>query len=255
MLNIVYPYYTNKSLLLDQLKRWCEYSDFVKSNINIIIVDDGSPHSEAHHIITTSEHKPNIPITLLKINEDILWNTAGSRNLGMHYIQNKNGQDAVVFLSLMDAILPEDTIVSILKDKHELNLKKCIYKLKRRDIYSKEVFHEHHSLLLLTPASYFSVGGLDEDFSGAYGHDDDLFMFTIKKYTNLEVKTLDCFVEQYQQGPEERFDYEYKFNSDRDHRINISRNRQILQHKTQQTFDQLLSSKNIRFEWNTITSN
>lgn len=251
MLNIIYPYYTNKSLLIDQLERWDQYSDYVKSNIRIIIVDDGSPHSKAQEIIRSSKHQLNISIHLLRIHEDILWNTAGSRNLGVQYILENFGENAITFLSLMDAILPEETITYILKNKNKLDFKNKIYKLKRKDIFTQENYNPHHSLLLLTPFTFFSVGGLDEDFSGAYGYDDTLFEIAITKHTDIKFQTLNCFIQQYQQGPKDKFNYEYEFIKGNDHRINISRNLKILNKKQNQTLDQLLSSKNLKFNWDT----
>lgn len=249
MLNIVYPYYTNKSLFLDQLKRWDQYSDYMKSNIRIIIVDDGSPHSEAKDVIESSKHKPNISIHLLKIHEDILWNTAGSRNLGVQYILENFGENSITFLSLMDAILPEETIAYILKNKNKLDFKNKIYKLKRKDIFTQKDYKPHSSLLLLTPFTFFSVGGLDEDFSGAYGYDDILFQIAIQKHTGIKFFTLNHQIYQYYQGPKDKFNYEYEFMKNNDHRINISRNAQIFGSKKKQNLDQLLSSKNLRFNW------
>lgn len=253
MLNIIYPYYTNRSLLIDQLERWDQYSGYVKSNIRIIIVDDGSPHSEAKDIIQSSKHQPNISIHLLKIHEDILWNTAGSRNLGMQYILENFGKNSTTFLSLMDAILPDETISYVLKNKNKLDFKNKIYKLNRQDIFTKKNYEPHHSLLLLTPFTFFSVGGLDEDFSGAYGYDDTLFGLAITRHTDIKFETLSHFVQQYQQSSKDKFNYEYNFMQGNNHRINVSRNAEIFYVKQNQNLDQLLSSKNLRFNWNIDT--
>lgn len=249
MLNIIYPYYTNKSLLIDQLERWGQYSHYVKSNIQIIIVDDGSLHSEAKDIIQSSKHQPNILIHLLKIHEDILWNTPGSRNLGLQYILNNFGENSITFLSLMDAILPEETITYILKNKNKLDFKNKIYKFKRQDVFTKAEYPSHHSLLLLTPSTFFSVGGLDEDFSGAYGYDDSLFEHAINTHTQIKFETLNYYVNHYQQSPNDKFNFEYEFMKGNNHRINISRNAQIFEKKKKQNLNQLLSSKNLRFNW------
>lgn len=253
MLNIIYPYYTNKSLLLDQLERWNEYSDYVKSNINIIIVDDGSPHSGAKEIIQSSKRKLGIAIHLLKIHEDILWNTAGSRNLGVQYVLENFGEHAMTFLSLMDAILPEETITYILENKNKLDFKNNIYKFPRKDIHTQKEYVLHGSLLLLTPFTFFSVGGLDEDFAGGYGYDDTLFNEAIRHLTPIKFQKLNRFVYQYSQDSKSKFNYEYDFIEGNDWRINVSRNFQIFENKKSciNNYDlkQLLSSNNLRFNW------
>ena len=251
MLNIVYPYYTNKSLLTDQLERWNEYSDFVKSNINIIIVDDGSPHSEAHSIV--KKYNYELSITVLRIHEDILWNTAGARNVGVHYVSEHVGEDAIVFLSLMDAILPEESVSLLLKNIDRLDFKNTVYTFKRKDIFTNKEYRYHDSLLILTPAIYHSVGGFDEDFSVAYGYDDTLFKFVIDKHTPHAFKILDCYVHQYHQGDGNMFNYEYDFAINGDHRVQQTRNLNIYNNKIQQSLEQLMTSQKLRFNWSVVS--
>lgn len=250
ILNIIYPYYTNKLLLRDQLEKWEQYSEYIKSNIRIIIVDDGSPFASAQEIIETSKYKPNISIHLLKVHEDILWNTAGSRNLGMYYVQQNFGENAVTFLSLMDAFLPEETITYILKNRDNLDFENKIFLFKRHDIFTQEEWPAHFSLLLLKPSIYFSVGGLDEDFSGAYGFDDTLFKHTVDQHTDLKFELLDHYIRQY--PPKGEFYWDYEFMENGDHRINKSRNLEIFNKKQLQNLEQLTSSKNLRFNWSIL---
>lgn len=149
------------------------YSESIKNQIELILVDDGSPTS-----LTIPENTYNLNITLLRILEDKAWNSCGARNLGACYSQcNK------LIFSDLDFIVEEKTLESLIYGK--INPNEMI-------IFNRQVLTEHgyerakHALcppniFAVLKSTFLNFNGYDEDIVGTYG-DDIYFRKYITKH-------------------------------------------------------------------------
>lgn len=89
---------TNIDSVTELLRHYEQYDPALLDVIEFVIVDDGSP-------VEYEIPQLNLNITWLRINEDIQWNQAGARNLGVTYAKS----DRIV-LSDLDHIFPPETL-------------------------------------------------------------------------------------------------------------------------------------------------
>jgi hypothetical protein len=127
-----------------------------------VIVDDGSP--------LAYEIPPlGLNVTWLKVRQDIPWNQAGARNLGVVYAKS----DKVV-LSDVDHEFPEATLRHLVERR---NCGRRIYKLFR---YTPErpgvLSRGHPNTFFMSRARYLELYGCDEEFAGGYGAEDFRFL-------------------------------------------------------------------------------
>jgi len=79
MITIVLSYYENGLMLERHLEEWAGYAPEVKAELRAVVVDDGSPRDPA------VAHLRNVgfPVDVYRIRQNLIWNVAGARNLGM----------------------------------------------------------------------------------------------------------------------------------------------------------------------------
>ena len=125
-----------------------------------MIVDDGSP-------IEYDVPAFNLNIIWLKINEDIAWNQAGARNLGVTYAKS----DKIVITDL-DHELFEETFDYLIRLRHP---DRSFFKIYRNDAQGN-VKKGHSNLFFMSRARFMRHFGYDEEFSGHYGAEDYRFV-------------------------------------------------------------------------------
>jgi hypothetical protein len=173
MISLVYPFYNNYKMLEYQHGKWLNWSDEVKNNVNIILVDDGSSKQVK---IDGSE----LNLSHYKILEDIRWNVSGAKNLGVW-----GSKDSWVLCTDIDREIPQDLLIKCVKTS-KINPAKVSFVFKEKYHDGKNVKRFHMGTIFLRRQDYWRVGGYDEDFSGAYGHEDGNFL---KKLKNLGIVT------------------------------------------------------------------
>jgi len=159
-LTYVLPIYQdNKDFddLIKLIEIYGKYDLSVLKKIHFIFVDDCSP-------IPISINSKAINYTLVKIVDDIFWNQGGARNLGVTLSKTPK-----LILTDLDHIFPE----SILKDLFNKKIPKDIYKF-RRALEGKKI-GSHPNTFFCSKTTYFKSLGVDEAFSGNYGHEDIYF--------------------------------------------------------------------------------
>ncbi|ADM43300.1 hypothetical protein ETAF_3197 [Edwardsiella tarda FL6-60] len=132
----------------------------IRSAVEFIIVDDGSP-------ITYDVGSIDLNITWLKITEDIKWNQAGARNLGVTYAKSDK-----ILLTDLDHELPSETFAYLINAK---NPGRNFYKIYRRSP-ERGLYKGHSNLFFMSRARFFRHFGYDEEFAGNYGAEDYRFV-------------------------------------------------------------------------------
>ena len=162
-LSYVTHFYCNQqgiSSVTELLEKYSGYSPALLEKIHFVIVDDGSP---------IDYEVPDLPLNLtwLKITDDIRWNQAGARNLGVLYAKS----DTVITTDL-DHEFPEETFRQVMQRKAP---GKRIYKFFRQQS-DGSLKRGHPNIFLFSRARFFKYFGYDEEFAGGYGAEDARFV-------------------------------------------------------------------------------
>lgn len=162
-LSIIYPAYVEngKTELIEViLHQYDSISEEVLNHLEIVLIDDCSPNIEK--LIDTSKYK--VKISLLRILDNIKWNSGGAKNLGVFVCSSER-----IIITDIDHFFPEDALVwamrTELKDSE-------VYHFRRVNTKG-ETERIHPNTFLMTRDTYIRLYGYDEDFCGIYG--DDIF--------------------------------------------------------------------------------
>jgi hypothetical protein len=191
-LSIVFPYYRNERMLARQHLAWAEWPDFLRLQVEVIVVDDGSPEPAAP-ILENWHDAPRSPkISVYRIAEDRPWHQHGARNLGAHVAEGP-----FLLMTDMDHVIPADTLAAAL-DFDRLD---AAMTFSRRDAPAGEPWKADHwstmeptrrpdgslkphvNSFVIAKETYWHVGGYDEDFCGVYGTDG---MFRRRLWSQVE---------------------------------------------------------------------
>jgi len=146
--------------VLDLLRRYERYAPDLLDRVHFVIVDDGSP-------LPVEVPPFDLNLTWLRIDEDIRWNQAGARNLGVVYAKADN-----ILMTDLDHEFPEATF------RHMAEASPCgknIYKVRKEDRATGRVGKGHSNTFFMSRARFFRFWGYDEEFAGRYGAEDVRF--------------------------------------------------------------------------------
>ena len=166
-----YTYYDAPKKLEEQFNVWKKWP----SNIDIILVDDGSqavPAKEVidyHQLNLDEEYTPNF--RLFKVTRDLGFNSHGCRNLIAKYALT----DWLAFFDIDHIMYPSDAA----------RLKKQNFDNDPEKIYRHSCYYEWKQLVLPPPGHfntfvihkdlYWKAGGYDESFTGHHWGDREFF--------------------------------------------------------------------------------
>lgn len=166
-LSICIPYYRNPGMLAEQYRVWSGYPDALKSRVEVVLVDDGSP-DEAALDVPRPDGLPDLRI--YRVMEDRPWHQHGARNLAA----DRAGHPWLL-LTDMDHVLPAASLAALLDVKE----KAAIYTLARLDApHMRPMLGKdgrpkpHPNSFAMTRDLYWRIGGYDERLCGVYGTDD-----------------------------------------------------------------------------------
>lgn len=166
-LSLVMPYYRNPGMLSFQYECWSSWPEALKRELQVVIVDDGSPEPA-----DDVERPIGLPsLSIYRVLEDRPWHQHGARNLGAHVAKSK-----WLLLTDMDHVLSESQFQSLLSSLDELNTE-AIYTLDRVEAdtglptFQNGREKPHPNSFVVTRDTYWKIGGYDEDFCGIYGTD------------------------------------------------------------------------------------
>jgi hypothetical protein len=190
-LTLIHPFFGEKKRFALQFDHWMSLSEELKNRLNIVVVDDhGTPSVES---LMTDERKAkcDFNLTILRIDDDIKYNTAGALNLG-------------IIISATPWVLIMDSDCAFLDNMQEiLDLKphrNRFYKFNRQRITedkAKEAVTRYlPCTILMYKDMFLDINGFDEDFCNAtvdgYGHFDIFFSQRAIKagYKQGQIKTI-----------------------------------------------------------------
>lgn len=165
-LSIVIPYYSNPEMLSLQYQIWAEYPERLKSSIEIVIVDDGSPFEPAAHVARPLA----LPrLSIYRVLVDKPWNQHGARNLGA-----RQAEGDWLFLTDMDHVLSAESLEKVV----ELKERQAVYTFGRLDaplmtptLGRRGELKPHPNTFMMTREMFWRIGGYDERWCGIYGTD------------------------------------------------------------------------------------
>jgi len=197
-IDIIYTYYNNNcdksTILLNMyLDHWSNNFNNTKNNINFVIVDD---HSPKRAIDTVVKANVNCNLQLFYVEDDIIWNEMGARNLG----GSQTTSDIMLFVD-WDHFIHEKLILDIFNFFRETTGKGIcgrFYQSRPQYVSSNEtefLQYDHTSIPIAgnrikksCPSafcflrdSWEKIGPFDEDYAGAYGGYDRTFLEYIKR--------------------------------------------------------------------------
>lgn len=168
MVSLIMPYYLNGGMLELQYAEWLRWSALAKAQIEVVIVDDGSPDPAID--VPRPEGLP--ALSIYRVTEDRPWHQHAARNLGASV-----GQGPWFLLTDMDHVLTAEAADALLKRIHKLD-RRTAYFLHRLDADTREPTlgtdgqpKPHPNSFVMTRELYWRVGGYDEDYCGTYGTD------------------------------------------------------------------------------------
>lgn len=181
-LTIALGYFNQMDALRKHITAWNRYPEELKKKLSFIIVDDYSSIPAAR-VLETESNLHGLDIHLYRVKTDLFWNVAGARNLGLQETETE-------WALLLDMDTMVDTVT--LRQLFELiqgGSQAVVYQFNRRISRRSGDFQEkpHPGVMLIRKDDYWSVGGSDEDFAGAYGYNDRSFLHRAGK--QLEIRT------------------------------------------------------------------
>jgi glycosyltransferase involved in cell wall biosynthesis len=197
-LSIVMPFYRNPSMLRRQLLTWRdEWPADLKRDIEIVLIDDGSPEPAAREVQEFPVQ--GLAIGVWRVLEDRPWNQHGARNLGAHVARSR-----WLLMTDMDHVIPADTLAEVL-GAIEVNGDGAVFTFPRRDAPAGEPWRSDHwqtmahtvnddgelkphvNSFVLSNRMYRKLGGYDESYTGIYGT-DRMFRDRLHKGARLHVQ-------------------------------------------------------------------
>lgn len=173
---ITHFYLNQKSpdTLLDLLRKYAGYSPELLDVIQFVVVDDGSP-------LRFEIPDLNLNLTWLRITEDIPWNQAGARNLGVTYAKSDK-----ILLTDLDHEFPEAALRGIAQMPEP---GRRIYRPYRFDAETGTPRGFHSNIFVMSRARFLRLYGYDEEYSGGYGAEDYRFI-RFQKYHGSWIRAL-----------------------------------------------------------------
>jgi hypothetical protein len=161
-LNLVYPYYMNAEMLIEQQRRWLTFPADILDKLRFVIVDDGSPTNPAANFVADTHG--NLNLEVYRIEVDIPWNADGARNLGALFCINQ-----WMFLSDVDHFLPLDSLRNVFSLKlRRFDFKRLKAQSAWKDLSELEPCRPHKSTFLIHWELYWKAGGFNENYRGFY---------------------------------------------------------------------------------------
>lgn len=141
-----------------------QYDAAILDQVHFVFVDDGSPIPVEIHSDT------NLHYTWIRIEDNIPWNQGGARNIGVEHAKSER-----IILTDLDIVFPENLLLQLLNfypPQHSIFKFKTVSNLK--------MIEPHFNVFLMWKDTFLRTKGVDEAFSGHYGHDDVFFYFLNK---------------------------------------------------------------------------
>lgn len=146
------------------LERYQGYDPDVISRIHFVLVDDCSATP-----VDLAGFRLNIE--LVTVTDNIQWNQAGARNVGVVYAKSDK-----ILLTDIDHVFPEHTLRELVSRKNPVSKFYKFYRKRENGSIGKA----HPNTFFMSRARFMRFYGYDEEFSGNYGGEDYRFVKNLK---------------------------------------------------------------------------
>ena len=204
-LTVVLLYYCNPVKLVKQIQHFQSMPTKLISQIQILIVDDGSPPGLQANEYYRSNENENLHIRIIRVIPNVAWNMPQTQNIGF-YLASKSQSERVIMLDL-DTFVNFDVLqlamsiplistatatTTVTNDSSSSEQQRIAYQFmigptpqsSQQNEPRQQHQHTHPKIALLSPTLYWNVGGYDEGFVGHYGHDDYAFWYRLQAHPN-----------------------------------------------------------------------
>jgi len=178
ILTIGYLYYRDAKALAEKVEYWKTFDESLLAKTHFLVVDDGSPPDEAAApVVEAGAAGSAARVTVVAIDQDLVWNIAGARNLIFAVAPTD-----VVLLMDMDYGVPSGLVAWALGQVPSV-ARSCVvlggfprdFRFEHERRASRHTGKRHPGVQLMSRRAYWHVGGNDEDLVGHYGHTDPTF--------------------------------------------------------------------------------
>jgi glycosyltransferase involved in cell wall biosynthesis len=174
-------YYENAGMLREQSTRWLDLPPDILRNLQIIVVDDGSPSNAAAHALHGGViawlRVESAGFQVWRMGVDVRWNQDACRNIGV-----REASSQWVLLTDMDHVVPVDTWFALMTAR----LKKyTAFRFRRVNWPDLDPYKPHPNSWAMPRKLYWKIGGYDEALAGNYGTDGD-FLVRTRRIADVE---------------------------------------------------------------------
>lgn len=159
-ISLVFAYYDNPQMLALQWYQISQYESRVRDHLEVIVVDDASPHSAAADVMRP---EPLPRVSVYRVEKDVRWNQDAARNIGAHEARSR-----WLLLTDIDHVVPAETLRALIDMEKDPSV---FYTFGRIKLDGGGIREPHPNSYFLSKELYWSIGGHDEDFAGIYGKD------------------------------------------------------------------------------------
>lgn len=181
-ITLIQTYYNEVAHLERCIERW----NYFSTELEIILIDDGSKKNPAKDIQQLKSIRPNIDFSLYEVRDDIGFNSHGCRNLGATVAKG----DWLLFLDIDYTMQPGD-ISFISKTK----LVSDWYTLNAMPNWDRKKTYLALNQFLINKNFYLNSGGYDESYT-PYHYGDREFLSSLEELSpagNFEDIKLTCW--------------------------------------------------------------
>lgn len=207
-LGIGIAYYNTPGLLEWQKEVWSTYSQRVKDDVAICVVDD---HSPTYPIVPVEV--PGLHIEIYRLANEKSKNWIMARNLAA----DKLDTEWILFTDMDHTLL--DTTISKLFNSFHLLDDNSVYTFEREVYGTGEVIKSHGASYLMKRSLFWKLGGYDERCKTMYHHFHGMWRSKARKTVDwvcLDLP-LSCIVPEFVERPSSRVeDYRSKLRITRD---------------------------------------
>jgi GT2 family glycosyltransferase len=166
-LALVMPYYMNPTMLSIHYQMLKDLPDDVKSRLEVIIIDDGSPEEKAEDVFVPAD----LPrLRIFYVEEDKPWHQHAARNIGAH-----EAKAPMLLLTDMDHLCTPELLAFLLAiqptSRTAWFLPRVEYDTGAVTLDRLGKPKSHPNTFFISRKLFWKVGGYDEDYCGVYGTD------------------------------------------------------------------------------------